>query len=69
MFDEEDLKELEDEPLSPIVPIGTVKYLKDYCGFDTDYILSTPFTNNDEQMGYLRGVRDVLGRLKDLERQ
>lgn len=54
--DDRDYKEL------PVVPIVIYKEL---CrNFDIDSILSmSSLKNNDERIGYIRGVRDVLNRV------
>ena len=52
----------------PVVPIVIYKEL---CkNFDIDSILTTSkLKNNDEKIGYIRGVRDVLNRVYVLTMQ
>ena len=54
--DDRDYKEL------PVVPVVIYKEL---CkNFDIDSILTmSKLKNNDERIGYIRGVRDVLNRV------
>lgn len=70
MIREEDVGYPDEDPWFPPIPNGTSSYLEDYCGFSLDNLLTTTtYKNNDEGMGYIKGVRDVLRKLKSLERR
>lgn len=53
---------LEDELKIPFVSHELLEYLETSFGIDT--LLTQKTKNNDEHLGYIKGVRDVLGRLK-----
>lgn len=48
----------------PLVPYSCYEELVKI--FSTNNVLQMKFTNNDERVGYLKGVQDVLFRLKVL---
>lgn len=52
---EEDLK-------IPFVSQEVIEYLKET--FNIEYLLEFKMKNNDEHLGFIRGVREVIGRLE-----
>ena len=58
MIDREDL---------PVLPPIFVEYLEQ--NYSTDVLLQTHTRNNDELIGYLRGVRDVLACVRILSQE
>jgi hypothetical protein len=53
---------LDDELKIPFVSQGLLEYLEVSFGIDT--LLTQKTKNNDEHLGYIKGVREVLGRLR-----
>lgn len=58
MIDKDDL---------PILPPIFVEYLEQT--YNTDMVLRNNTRNNDELVGYLRGVRDVLAHVRFLSKE
>lgn len=46
----------------PLLPLVLYEHLEEK--FETDYLLTIQHKNNDEAIGYIRGVRDMLKQLK-----
>lgn len=51
----------------PILPPIFVEYLEQI--YNTDMMLKTHTRNNDELVGYMRGVRDVLAHVRFLSKE
>lgn len=56
---------MEDDLKIPYVSKDIVEYLEEV--FSTDTILTLKVSNNDEHLGYIKGVREVIGRLKYIQ--
>ena len=52
------------DPLVPLVPKGSLEYLKKV--FSYDYLISQTHANNDEHIGYMKGVQAVLEVVESL---
>jgi hypothetical protein len=56
----------DDEALTPTIPTQAYEYLLKSYG--TEFLVSANrFANNDEHMGYIKGVLEVLGKLKQMQ--
>lgn len=53
---------MEDNLKIPFVTQELLEYLEESFGIDT--LLTQKTVNNDEHMGFIKGVREVIGRLK-----
>lgn len=53
---------MEDNLKIPFVTQELLEYLEESFGIDT--LLTQKTENNDEHMGFIKGVREVIGRLK-----
>lgn len=53
---------MEDNLKIPYVSQELIEYLEKSFGIDT--LLTQKTKNNDEHMGFIKGVREVIGRLK-----
>jgi hypothetical protein len=51
----------------PSIPVQIIEYLEE--SFRIDSLLSKKTSNNDEQVGFIKGVREVVGHLRTLHNE
>ena len=66
-FREEESLLLEDELKIPVVSKDVVEYLDRV--FNVDELMNLKTCNSDEHIGIIKGVREVIGRLRHLSQK
>jgi len=60
--------DLDEEVKLPFVPLHLIEYLKKTYGLE--YVLNVQFcSNNDEHIGYMRGVHEVITKLDSIAKR